>query len=418
MGKNKKSIFLNNDSTEYFKNISHSVEIDAGGDQIISERGENCLAGVFNIPRNFHAVNELYLTIEMRVPEGNTVKNVHSLPEYFMAYFIQQVDVFIGTLPLTNLYPTDLIKCFFDAKTFSPHATSVLVDGSPHRQENFDVKHSIITRFRLPIFNILSRRLDYSYLMACVNDQGLSIKVYAQNLSIESLIESHYITPSNDVKKVDGSDAASSDKLDFSFRLFANKVIFEDDELAYIKDNRDQCNTKTTITESVSPQIGNQYLELFSVDTAVSGNSVWSIPFTPTSEDTLMFNADHVNIDCEYIDIVAAYPNYSPIANDTDVDINYPYFDVELQLGPLIINLPPERLKINTLENVFHMKILLGSGLEQDCFPLSGVDKIRLKLIPKARFRMNKGFMQSLRAIFGGKNNILYESGCAVLKHL
>ncbi len=389
-----KSVFWNEkDTDKYYVNGSAVSEVPANTNTIKAALPQTI---VFTLDNDSDAVSDLRLSVQA----DKLTIDVDNAPSYFMAYFIERVEICLGNQIISTMNTTTLIQNFIQNKI--PFST---MNGTPAWRlvgGGFTTLSGVTptaanqtwgTVFPLPIFNIVSNDIKESYLMACANNQTLQVKVYPFNLTTADL-KSFYDSPN-----LNRAPCSIDGDCEFTFNLYA---------------------TKTAMTNSERNFLRNQVLPKRTLMTQVSSN------YTTSQKDGNTLKAGGViTINCDFFNLFT-----SAIYIVGDVTVNsFPTLDVELVLNStsysgsltpanMIDEFPPA---LRYAGHTYYFKLNLGETLmstDQNFVPLSRYDSIKIKLTNYlADFQSSSGFWNTLSAIAVGKCTALYQNGAVTFNN-
>jgi hypothetical protein len=387
-----KSVFWNEkDTDKYYVNGSAVSEVPANTNTIKSAE-----TIVFTLDNDSDAVSDLKLSVQ-----ADKITAAADAVSYFMAYFIERVEICLGNQVISTMNTTTLIQNFIQNKTsFSTlNATPAWRDTRTGALQFTSSSGVAVTTanqtwgtvFSLPIFNIVSNDIKDSYLMACANNQTLQVKVYPFNLTTADL--QNFYDPSQNPCSIDGD-------CNFTFNLYA---------------------TKTTVTNSERNFLRNQVLPKRTLMTQVSSN------YTTSQKDGNTLKAGGViTINCDFFNLFT-----SEIYIVADCAVNdYPTLEVELVLNStsysgsltpakMIDEFPPA---LRYVGNTYYFKLNLGETLmstDQNFVPLSRYDSIKIKLTnyTSTDIASFTGFWKTLSAVAVGKCTALYQNGAVTFNN-
>ena len=172
-----------------------------------------------------------------------------------MANFINRIEISVGNQTISEINTTGIKKYFLESTI-----RHVYHDGSPVvsnlgkglKNRNSDFSDSDggtwSTIFPLPIFSLLTPDVNSSFLMACANHQTFQIRVFTQNLNLE--------TYNTNVSDTFATTPAGSDfDIKLKCELYANRISMSNAERSYLR--RNPLPKRTFITQ-YSSNISNR----------------------------------------------------------------------------------------------------------------------------------------------------------------
>ena len=401
-----KSIFWNeNDTDKYYVNGSSFSEVSSNKGAITSPE-----TVVFTFDNDIDAINDLVLTIGATDITTNTVSGdgpVGSPPPWFMAGFIDRIEICIGNQILTSIPTIQIIDLIVSDKNLN--FTSGGGDDYTIQTTN---SGEIFTNIRLPIFNLINEKTNCSYLMACANNQTLQVKVYPQFLNT-----SDYKT--NFLQGPVSTNAGWLPKLGtnnkFTFSLYANKYSMVNAERNMLRNQ--VIPKRTNITQT----------SIISNPTLISGypNLSKDVPIT--------INCDHFNINADKIRIVSA-GNQNMLFNielflnstsycgpilssikDTDRGMTYNNYIVDT----IASSVAPVGVSYINIGEISLAKNANKLYTDQNYVPLSKYDSIRVVLTPlaDATESVYPTTLQYLTVVAEGKCTALYQNGAVTFNN-
>tara|TARA_R110002072_G_scaffold261002_1_gene419596 strand:+ start:220 stop:1527 length:1308 start_codon:yes stop_codon:yes gene_type:complete len=405
-----KSVFWNeNDTDKYYVNGSSFSEVS-------SNKGEITIPEtiIFTFDNDIDAINDLVLNIgatDITRNSNSGVGPTGAPPPWFMAAFIERIEICIGNQILTSIPTIQIIDLIVSDKNLNfNHGTS----GVDHTISSIN-NGGVFTNIRLPIFNLINEKTNCSYLMACANNQTLQVKVYPQFFNTIDY-RAHFLQ---------GPVVANSGWLpnigtnnEFTFSLYANKYSMVNAERNMLRNQVIPKRTNITQTSTISNP------------TLISGypNLSKDVPIT--------INCDHFNINADKIRIVTA-GNQKVLFNielflnstsycgpilgsikDTDRGMTYNNYLVDTigSEGLGQISLGVSYLNIGEISLAKNANKLCT---DQNYVPLSKYDSIRVVLTPlgDATESVYPTSIQYLTVIVEGKCTALYQNGAVVFNN-
>ena len=405
-----KSVFWNeNDTDKYYVNGSSFSEVSSNKGKITTPE-----TIVFTFDNDIDAINDLVLNIGATDITKNTdgASPIGILPPWFMAGFIERIEICIGNQILTSIPTIQIIDLIVSDKNLN---FSYVQIGDYHALADYNYG-GIFTNIRLPIFNLINEKTNCSYLMACANNQTLQVKVYPQFLTTNDYI-------ANFLQRTGAGNTGWYPKIgsnnEFTFSLYANKYSMVNAERNMLRNQVIPKRTNITQTSTISNP------------TLISGYPNFSevVPIT--------INCDHFNINADKIRIVTAggqnilfnielFLNSTsycgPILSsikDTNRGMAYNNYIVDTlgakgALGGLPIGLTYSHIgEISLAKNANKL------CTDQNYVPLSKYDSIRVVLTPltDATDSVYPTTLQYLTVIVEGKCTALYQNGAVTFNN-
>lgn len=406
-----RSVFWNdNDTVVHFVNGSCVSEITSN----ITET-----TTVFTVENDIDAINDFLLYVEsdnlvlsdVAAPDPS---DEAKLPIYFMANFIDRIEIVVSNQIISTISSTLIKKYFLDSTIrHIYHNDTPVVSGSGRgiklgRKSILNSDSGTLqetdgtwsTTFPLPIFSLLTPDVNSAFLMACANNQTFQIKVYPRNLTVKEFGDSFH-DPSNDANAL----FTGQGNLIVKFRLFANRVSMSNAERSYLR--RNSLPKRTFITQ--------------------------------TSDRIRTGDADKISeivIDCNHFNL---YTSAIYILADASYAKKWPAFDIELKLNSTTYSgVLPSKINVDQLDNteLWCFKFELGNSMkpiisrntgsvtDQNFVPLNRFDSIQIHLTPIRNYttssendpvidRSDLGplFLSSLCAVAIGKTTARYQKG-------
>ena len=266
-----------------------------------------------------------------------------------------------------------------------------------NRNSDFNNSSTWSTIFPLPIFSLLTPDVNSSFLMACANHQTFQIRVFTQNLNLE--------TYNTNVSDTFATTPPGSDfDIKLKCELYANRISMSNAERSYLR--RNPLPKRTFITQ-YSSNISNR-------------------------DSTNIIQADgNVSLICDHFNL---YTSAIYVVADASAASTWPKLNVDLVLNSTSFSETlPFQLVVDQLDNteLWYFKIELGNSMkpiiarnigsvtDQNFVPLSRFDSIKITLTNATAQDLNLGslFFKSLCAIAVGKTTARYEKGAVTFNH-
>ena len=405
-----RSVFWNNNDTDvHFVNGSCLSQITANRNEA---KGSDNESMVFTVENDIDAINDFVLFVETKskLPFKSDLKTDSDksldVPIYFMANFINRIEISVGNQTISEINTTGIKKYFLESTI-----RHVYHDGSPvvsnlgkglkNRNSNFNNNRTWSTTFPLPIFSLLTPDVNSSFLMACANHQTFQIRVFTQNLNLET-----YNTNVSDTFDTEDPEVAGSD-LDIKLKceLYANRISMSNAERSYLR--RNPLPKRTFITQYSSNISNRDSTNIIQADGNVS------------------LICDHFNLYTSAIYVVAdaSAPTHPWPKLDVDLVLNSTSFSETLPFQLVVDQLDNTELWYFKIELGNSMKPIIarniGSVTDQNFVPLSRFDSIKITLKNQTGTDLDLGslFFKSLCAIAVGKTTARYEKGAVTFNH-
>lgn len=401
-----RSVFWNNNDTDvHFVNGSCLSQITANRNEA---KGSDNESMVFTVENDIDAINDFVLFLETKsnLPFKSNLMPVSptslKVPIYFMANFINRIEISVGNQTISEINTTGIKKYFLESTirhvyhNGSP-VVSNLGKGMENRNSDFNNSSTWSTIFPLPIFSLLTPDVNSSFLMACANHQTFQIRVFTQNLNLET-----YNTNVSDTFAID--PAGSDFDIKLKCELYANRISMSNAERSYLR--RNPLPKRTFITQ-YSSNISNR-------------------------DSTNIIQADgNVSLICDHFNL---YTSAIYVVADASAASTWPKLNVDLVLNSTSFSETlPFQLVVDQLDNteLWYFKIELGNSMkpiiarnigsvtDQNFVPLSRFDSIKITLTNATAQDLNLGslFFKSLCAIAVGKTTARYEKGAVTFNH-
>jgi hypothetical protein len=403
-----KSVFWNeNDTDKYYVNGCSFSEVSSNNSEITSSQASNPSTIVFTFDNDTDAINDLVLTIGATDIKSATTSGLGPLPPWFMAGFIERIEICIGNQVISTIFTTQIRQLLISDK----YLNLSVQDYGNVSQIGSGESGGVYTNIRLPIFNLINSKTNCSYLMACANNQVLQVKVYPQFLT-----QSDYNT--NFLSSSSGWNIAVGANNKFTFNLYANKYSMANSERDFLRSQ--VIPKRTNVTQSA---------------TISNPQSVAGYPNLSTSNPITII-CDHFNINAEKLYITS-------IGSDEPI---FPLFSVELFLNSTsycgmiqssvseISTGPTYSQYISTFDigngkgtttgsskiaEIYFAKNSKEYNTDQNYVPLSKYDSIRIVLTPLSSSTMSifTRFLDYLTVVVEGKCTALYQDGAVVFNN-
>lgn len=406
-----KSVFWNeNDTDKYYVNGSSFSEVSSNKGKLTTTPETI----VFTFDNDIDAINDLVLNIGATdITKTTTAGNPFApLPPWFMAGFIERIEICIGNQILTSIPTIQIIDLIVSDKNMN---FSYVGLGDYHGAHDYN-NGGLFTNIRLPIFNLINEKTNCSYLMACANNQTLQLKVYPQFLTT-SEYQTNFLQGPNSTNQ--GWVPVIGSNNEFTFSLYANKYSMVNAERNMLRNQ--VIPKRTNITQT----------SIISNPTLISGYPSFSkaVPIT--------INCDHFNINADKIRIVTAggtsllfnielFLNSTsycgPILSsikDTNRGITYNNYLVDTLGGLGSLGGVAQGVTYSHIGEISLAKNANKLCTDQNYVPLSKYDSIRVVLTPLTD-RIDNVYpttLQYLTVIAEGKCTALYQNGAVTFNN-
>jgi len=401
-----KSVFWNeNDTNKYYVNGCSFSEVSSNKGEITSPE-----TVVFTFDNDADAINDLVLTIGAADIKSNASPSNSPLPPWFMAGFIERIEICIGNQVISTIFTTQIKQLLISDK----YLNLSVQDYGNVSQIGGGSNGGVYTNIRLPIFNLINSKTNCSYLMACANNQVLQVKVYPQFLT-ESDYNNNFLSSSSAGWNIDvGTDNK------FTFNLYANKYSMTNAERDFLRSQ--VIPKRTNVTQSA---------------TISNPQSVPGYPDLSTS-NPITINCDHFNINAEKLYITSigvsgTIPlfNVELFLNSTSYCGAIQSSVSEISVGPtysqyISIVATTTTGKTTTtgaestkIAEIYFAKNSKEYNTDQNYVPLSKYDSIRIVLTPLTSSSMTtfSRFLDYLTVVVEGKCTALYQNGAVVFNN-
>tara|TARA_B100001287_G_scaffold272524_1_gene274333 strand:+ start:888 stop:2177 length:1290 start_codon:yes stop_codon:yes gene_type:complete len=399
-----KSVFWNEQDTDkYYVNGCSLSEVSSNKGEITTPE-----TIVFTFDNDSDAISDLTLGIERTGKlEHDADDSNRFLPEYYMLYFIDRIEICVGNQVICTQNTAQLVKEMYDKGLYGSYKEFSLMQLAHEDKIETTADETSAQRINLNIFRMLyNNGVDSSYLMAAANNQTLQVKVYPQNLT-KTEFETYTLGESGFHE-----DSLKANK--FTFKLFANKTSMTNAERDFLRNQ--VLPKRTTVT---------QFAQLSNMPD-LSGTTV-------AEGDKITINCDHFNIYTESLSILGmAHAGTEGLGGfDVELYLNSTSYcgQIPYYLGgggssstPLTFALTNIPLMVTGAPRQFYyykIDLAKNSKTDQNFVPLSKFDSIRVVLTAKKNITANdyQDFFNTLTVVAEGKCTALYQNGAVTFNN-